>query len=71
MFRQDDAHNFITQDQIGTEIKDIIEIAKYLYGIFGLSVIVPSIQNIFNLPKGQSLFAVIIVLSIMMLPTIT
>ncbi len=36
MFRQDDAHNFITQDQIGSEIKDIIEIAKYLYGIFGL-----------------------------------
>ena len=36
MFRQDDAHNFITQDQIGSEIKDIIEIAKHLYGIFGL-----------------------------------
>ena len=36
MFRQDDAHNFITQDQIGAEIKDIIEIAKYLYGIFDL-----------------------------------
>ena len=36
MFRQDDAHNFITQDQIGSEIKDIIEIAKYLYGIFNL-----------------------------------
>ena len=36
MFRQDDAHNFITEDQIGTEIKDIVEIAKYLYGIFGL-----------------------------------
>ena len=36
MFRQDDAHNFITQDQIGSEIKNIIEIAKYLYGIFGL-----------------------------------
>ena len=31
MFRQDDAHNFITQDQIGSEIKDIIEIAKYNY----------------------------------------
>ena len=30
----------------------------------------PNIQNIFNLPKGQSLLAVIIVLSIMMLPTI-
>ncbi len=36
MFRQDDAHNFITEDQIGTEIKDIIGIAKYLYGLFGL-----------------------------------
>ncbi len=36
MFRQDDAHNFITEDQIGAEIKDIVEIAKYLYDIFGL-----------------------------------
>ena len=36
MFRQDDSHNFITEDQIGSEIKDIVEIAKYLYGIFGL-----------------------------------
>ena len=36
MFRQDDSHNFITEDQIGSEIKDIVEIAKKLYGIFGL-----------------------------------
>lgn len=36
MFRQDDAHNFITEEQIGSEIRDIVEIAKYLYGIFGL-----------------------------------
>ena len=36
MFRQDDAHNFITEDQLGLEIKDIVEIAKSLYGIFGL-----------------------------------
>ena len=45
-------------------------IPSVLYGIFGLAFIVPAIQNIFNLPKGQSLLAVIIVLSIMMLPTI-
>lgn len=45
-------------------------IPSVLYGIFGLSFIVPAIQNTFNLPKGQSLLAVIIVLSIMMLPTI-
>ena len=36
MFRQDDAHNFITEDQIGEEIKSIIEIAKSLYDVFGL-----------------------------------
>ena len=34
------------------------------------SIIVPWIKNTFNLPKGQSLLAVIIVLAIMMLPTI-
>ncbi|OXX84588.1 phosphate ABC transporter permease, partial [Paraclostridium benzoelyticum] len=45
-------------------------IPSVLYGLFGLAVIVPTIQDVFNLPKGQSLFAVIIVLSIMMLPTI-
>lgn len=45
-------------------------IPSVLYGIFGLAVIVPTIQNLFDLPKGQSLLAVIIVLAIMMLPTV-
>ncbi len=45
-------------------------IPSVLYGLFGLAVIVPTIQDMFNLPKGQSLLAVILVLSIMMLPTI-
>ena len=36
MFRQDDAHNFICEDQIGSEIKNVITIAKNLYEIFGL-----------------------------------
>ena len=36
MFRQDDSHNYITEEQIGSEIKDIIEIAKQLYSVFGL-----------------------------------
>lgn len=45
-------------------------IPSVLYGVFGLAVIVPFIQSTFDLPKGQSLLAVIIVLSIMMLPTI-
>lgn len=36
MFRQDDSHNYITEEQIGSEIKDILEIAKQLYSVFGL-----------------------------------
>ena len=36
MFRQDDSHNFITKEQIGSEIKDIVEIASEIYGVFGL-----------------------------------
>ncbi|MCX0378712.1 phosphate ABC transporter permease subunit PstC [Clostridium perfringens] len=45
-------------------------IPSVLYGVFGLAIIVPTIQDMFNLPKGQSLLAVIIVLAIMMLPTV-
>ena len=45
-------------------------IPSVLFGVFGLAVIVPYIKNLFNLPKGQSLLAVIIVLCMMMLPTI-
>lgn len=45
-------------------------IPSVLFGIFALGVIVPSIQQKLNLPKGQSLLSIIIVLSIMMLPTI-
>ena len=36
MFRQDDSHNYITDNQIGSEIKSIVEIANKIYGIFGL-----------------------------------
>ncbi|MBE5812396.1 MAG: threonine--tRNA ligase [Clostridiales bacterium] len=36
MFRQDDSHNYVTEDQIGSEIKDIVEIASKMYKVFGL-----------------------------------
>ena len=35
-FSQDDAHIFVTEDQIGEEYKKIIEIAKLFYTIFGI-----------------------------------
>lgn len=36
MFRQDDSHNFVRKDQIGSEIKQIVKIASEIYGTFGL-----------------------------------
>ena len=39
MFRQDDSHNYVTEEQIGSEIKNILEIAKDLYSVFGLEYI--------------------------------
>lgn len=55
---------------ISTAVELLAGIPSVLYGVFGLAIIVPWIQKTFNQPMGQSLFAVIIVLSIMMLPTI-
>ena len=36
-FHQDDAHIFITEDQIESEISDIMDIAKTIYNTFGLT----------------------------------
>lgn len=35
-FRQDDSHNFVTEDQIASEINEILDIADLFYSIFGL-----------------------------------
>lgn len=37
MFRQDDSHNFVMPEQIGSEVKNILDIAKRFYGVFGLT----------------------------------
>ncbi|MGL5345968.1 MAG: phosphate ABC transporter permease subunit PstC [Peptostreptococcaceae bacterium] len=55
---------------ISPAVELLAGIPSVLYGVFGLAVIVPAIQSMFNLPKGQSLLAVILVLAVMMLPTI-
>ena len=55
---------------ISTAVELLAGIPSVLYGVFGLAIIVPWIQNTFNQPKGPSLLAVIIVLAVMMLPTI-
>lgn len=34
-FTQDDAHIYCTPDQIGTELKGIMDLNRYVYGVFG------------------------------------
>lgn len=55
-------------------LKPVIEllagIPSVVYGFFGLVVIVPLIQQVFNLPVGETAFAGSLVLAIMALPTI-
>lgn len=45
-------------------------IPSVVYGLVGMIVLVPAIRKIFNLPDGASLFAAIIVLAVMILPSI-
>ncbi|KGR79385.1 phosphate ABC transporter permease subunit PstC [Ureibacillus manganicus] len=55
---------------ISPAVQLLAGIPSVLYGVFGLAVIVPFLQNNLGLAKGQSLIAVILVLAIMMLPTV-
>lgn len=55
---------------VSPAIQLLAGIPSVLYGVFGLAIIVPFLQNNLGLARGQSLLAVIIVLAIMMLPTI-
>lgn len=45
-------------------------IPSVIYGLVGMLVLVPAIREIFDIPDGASLFAAIIVLAIMILPSI-
>ncbi len=60
--------------KVRTTIEPLIDllagIPSVVYGFVGMLVLVPAIQVIFNLPDGASLFAAIIVLAIMILPSI-
>ena len=55
---------------VSPAIQLLAGIPSVLYGVFGLAIIIPFLQNNLGLVRGQSLIAVILVLAIMMLPTI-
>ena len=45
-------------------------IPSVVYGLIGMMVLVPAVREFFHLPDGASLFAAIIVLAVMILPSI-
>ncbi len=53
-----------------TAVSLLAGIPSVVYGLVGMLVLVPSIRSIFHVPDGASLFAAMIVLAIMILPSI-
>lgn len=64
----------IASERMRKMMKPVIEllagIPSVVYGFFGLVVLVPAIQQVFNLPVGETALAGSIILAIMALPTI-
>ncbi len=53
-----------------TAVSLLAGIPSVVYGLVGMLVLVPGIRRLFDIPDGASLFAAIIVLAIMILPSI-
>lgn len=57
-------------DIIRPAVELLAGIPSVVYGFFGLVIIVPLIQQIFDVPAGNTILAGIIVLGVMILPTV-
>ncbi|MDO4396619.1 MAG: phosphate ABC transporter permease subunit PstC, partial [Clostridia bacterium] len=55
---------------VGFVVSLLASIPSVVYGLVGMLVLVPAIRKAFNLADGATLFAAIIVLAIMILPSI-
>ncbi len=55
---------------VSSAVSLLAGIPSVVYGLVGMLVLVPAIQNIFNVPDGASLLAAILVLAVMILPSI-
>lgn len=53
-----------------TAVSLLAGIPSVVYGLVGMMVLVPGIRKLFGLPDGASLFAAMIVLAVMILPSI-
>lgn len=57
-------------DIIRPAVELLAGIPSVVYGFFGLVIIVPLIQQVFDVPAGNTILAGIIVLGVMILPTV-
>lgn len=57
-------------DTMRTFVDLLSGIPSVVYGLVGMIVVVPFVRQAFNIPDGASLFAAIIVLSVMILPSV-
>ncbi|HCH00476.1 MAG TPA: phosphate ABC transporter permease subunit PstC [Vibrio sp.] len=57
-------------DVIRPAVELLAGIPSVVYGFFGLVIIVPLIQQVFDVPAGNTILAGIIVLGVMILPTV-
>lgn len=57
-------------DIIRPAVELLAGIPSVVYGFFGLVIIVPLIQDVFQVPAGNTILAGIIVLGVMILPTV-
>lgn len=55
---------------MGSAVSLLAGIPSVVYGLVGMIVLVPVVRKLFHLPDGASLFAAIIVLAVMILPSI-
>lgn len=55
---------------LNNSINLLAGIPSVVYGLIGMTVLVPTVRKTFNIPDGASLFSAIIVLSIIILPNI-
>ncbi len=63
------APRFISR--IFSTVVDILAgIPSVVYGLVGMTVLVPAVKNIFNLPDGANLLSAILILTVMILPSV-
>ncbi len=64
----------VASKKVASVVRPAVEllagIPSVVYGMVGALLLVPSIADLFSLPKGSGLFAAIIVLTVMILPSI-